>query len=203
MYAELNRLVANMIKKGEVAEVKPGFVRVNTGGLVTDWLEYFVPAAGLVAGHRMPSIGEKCMIFSPSGDPAAGAVLTGLATNNLPSPSTDENITMTKYPDGAISAYNHATGALEFTGHKTTVLKSATSVLIESPETTVKGALTVTGPFVYQGGMTGSGGDGGGATSIRGSFKMVGSFTQAGGKMTSNGIVVDEHDHVEGVGKPI
>ena len=52
MYAELSRMIANLIKQGVVAEVNAsaGLVRVRHGELLTDWLGYFVPAAGGVVG---------------------------------------------------------------------------------------------------------------------------------------------------------
>ena len=53
MYAELSRMIANLIKQGVVAEVNAsaGVVRVRHGELLTDWLGYFVPAAGGVSVH--------------------------------------------------------------------------------------------------------------------------------------------------------
>lgn len=64
--AELSRLLANLIKQGTIAESDPaaGRVRVQHGGLTTDWLPYFVPAAGGVSVHRPPSVGENCIVLT-------------------------------------------------------------------------------------------------------------------------------------------
>ena len=68
MSAEDQRKTANLIKQGNIAESDPaGRVRVRIGNLLTDWLPYFVPFAGGVSVHRPPSVGENCLVLSPSG----------------------------------------------------------------------------------------------------------------------------------------
>ena len=45
--AELNRLIANIVRTGKIWEVQAGLVRVEfSPELQTDWLQYFVPFAG-------------------------------------------------------------------------------------------------------------------------------------------------------------
>ena len=78
---EAMRLIANLIKEGVIEAVDPkGFVRVRHGGILSDWLGYFVPAAGGVSVHRPPSIGERCIMLSLSGETANAVVLCGLAS---------------------------------------------------------------------------------------------------------------------------
>jgi hypothetical protein len=60
----------------------------------------------------------------------------------------------------------------------TTELDSSGNVTIKAPQTTVEGPLTVTGPFAFQSGMTGSAGSGGGKTmTIDGDADFSGTVT--------------------------
>lgn len=195
MYAELSRMIANLIKQGVVAEVNAsaGLVRVRHGELLTDWLGYFVPAAGGVSVHRPPSVGENCIVLSPSGEPANGLVLCGVKSSVHQQPSGSADETVVRFPDGARAEYNHAAGRLKLSGVKTVEVQAATSLTIDCPANTVKGALTVEGLFTYQSGLSGDNGETG-TTVIRGSFVHEGSFVNTG-SMSSNGVVVDTHVH--------
>lgn len=195
--AEILRRLENLIKRGEIAEVNPaqGLVRVAIGRLRTEWLPYFVPAAGGVSVHRPPSVGEICIVLSPSGETAAGMVLCGLAGNAYPSPSGSAGETVTLYPDGAIVKYKHDSSAMEITGIKTGYVQAAEKITIDCPQTTTKGALTVEGLFTYMAGMVGAGGGAGGSgTRITGPIEHVGEYTNTG-SVVSNGVNLSEHDH--------
>ena len=79
-----SRNIENLIKIGTVSQTDPvaNRIRAQHGGLITDWLPYFVPAAGGVSIWRLPSIGEGCIILSPSGEPENGIIILRLL--NLP-----------------------------------------------------------------------------------------------------------------------
>ena len=196
--AQLSRCLENLIKRGEIAEVNPaaGQVRVRIGGLTTDWLDYFVPAAGQVSVHRPPSVGEVCVVLSPSGEPGAGMVLCGLAGKAHPSPSDSAGETVTIYPDGAIVKYNHVSGSLNVSGIKTGTIQAAQSLLIDCPQTTTTGAFTVQGLFTYLAGMAGNAaaGAGGAGTVIKGPINHLGELTNTG-RITSNGKTLHSHTH--------
>lgn len=193
MTAELNRKTANLIKEGTVSQTDPAAnrVRVKHGELETDWLPYFVPFAGGVSVHRLPSVGEYCTVISPSGDMAGGLVLCGIASDRFPAPSTDPADTVVKFPDGGVIRYNHNSGAM--------VLKAISSLTIDTPQTTVTGNLTVKkqttsqGLLTYQNGMTGTGGAGG-ATNISGNINHTGTLSNSG-DITANGISLSSHTH--------
>lgn len=82
----------------------------------------------------------------------------------------------------------------------------AKKVLFDAPESEFTGdvlikgkgvvtqSLTSVGPFAYQSGMTGLPGSGGGKTTISGPVE------QSGGPMSSNGITVNTHTHVDSRG---
>ena len=192
--SDFARMIANLIKQGVIAESDPraGLVRVKHGELLTDWIPYFVPAAGGVSVHRPPSVGENCIVLSPSGEPANGVVLCGLASTSHPAPSGSADETVVKFPDGAVAKYNHGAGALDLTGVKTVSINASDSLMIECPQNTVTGTLTVQGLLTYQGGMSGSGG--GAGTVIQGQITHNGTMTNTG-SITSNGIDLSSHKH--------
>lgn len=204
MTAELNRKIANIIKQGVIAESDPAhaLVRVQHGELTTDWLPYFVPAAGNVSVHRPPSVGENCIILSPSGETANGLVLCGMASTSFPSPAQSADETVVKFPDGAIINYNHSSGQM--------TLKAVSKLTIDAPDTLITGNVVIKkmttsqGLLTYTSGMSGSGG-GGGGTTIKGDINHEGTLTN-NGKITSNGVVLDTHIHTGGrsgdTGKP-
>lgn len=187
------RQIENLIKIGTVSAADPAAnrVRVVHGALETDWLPYFVPAAGGVSVWRLPSVGEMCMVLSPSGETENAVALMGIASAQHPAPSGNPDETVVKFPDGAAAKYNHATGALEVSGIKTGSITAAASITINAPQTTVNGKLNVTDLFTYSGGMSGSGG---GGTTITGNFNHNGTLTN-NGRLESNGVVLDGHTH--------
>lgn len=195
MQAEHNRQIANLIKQGTVAECDPVTcrVRVQHGGLTTDWLPYCVPAAGGVSVHRPPSVGENCLLLSPSGETANGVVLCGLASSQYPSPSGSPDETVMVCPDGARFEYNHASGHLNISGIKTVVIQAAQSMVFDTPQATFTGMATVQGLFTYQAGMSGSNGAGG-TTRIEGDMQHIGKLENSGA-VISNGVDLSGHDH--------
>nr|WP_314269810.1 phage baseplate assembly protein V [uncultured Kingella sp.] len=197
MQAEHNRQIANLIRQGNIAEVNPSDsrVRVAVGALLSGWLPYFVPAAGGVSVHRPPSIGENCLLFSPSGETANGIVLCGLASDQFPSPDNTADDTVIRFSDGARFEYNHISGSLKITGIKTAVIQAAQSLTIDTPQAEFTGMLTVKGLLTYLSGIAGSNSAGGSAASIAGNIELAGSLTQQGGKISSNGVVLDSHTH--------
>ena len=138
--------------------------------------------------HRPPSVGENCLVLSPSGETANGLVLCGLMSDQFPQPSNSADETVIRFPDGASIRYNHASGSLDASGIKTITVQAAQSLLIDCPQSSFTGALTVDGLFTYQAGMAGSNGQGG-STTINGDIR------HGGGTLSSNGVVLDAHTH--------
>lgn len=187
---ELARLLENLLRLGNVSDVQPGLpprVRVRSGGIETDWLPWIERRAGKTRTWNPPTIGEQVLLLCPSGDLRNGIVLCGIPTDagDVPSHSLDETVTL--YPDGARTLYNHVTGNLTVTGIRTAVLDAAVSVLVKCPETTFDGAVIVKGLLSYQSGIAGTGG-------VHGN-RITGDFTHEDGKLSSNGVVVHTHKH--------
>lgn len=148
----MRRQIANLIKQGNIAEVNPAECRVRVihGKLQTDWLPYFVPFAGGVSVHRPPSVGENCIVLSPSGETANGVVLCGLMSSQFTSPSSSPDDTVVEFPDGAMIVYNHISGSLKIDGVK--------NVNINSPAIKLTGNVTVSGSLTQTGGELSSNG---------------------------------------------
>ena len=78
---ELSRLLANLIREATVVAYNAeGTVIVQSGGLVSQPLRFFQPSASAINTHRPLSVGENCLVFSPSGEFGNGYVLGGLPT---------------------------------------------------------------------------------------------------------------------------
>lgn len=195
--ADIARRLDNLIRLGTVAGVDHAAARcrVQTGGLLTTWLPWMTHRAGNTLTWDPPTVGEQVIVFSPSGEPGAGIVLTGIytAAHDQPSASADEHVI--DYPDGARIAYNHATGALTVTGIKTATVQASEHVTVDCPENTITGnvlimgTLTVQDLLTYQNGLNGSGGGAGNGNVI------TGQFTHTDGNLSSNGIVLHTHTH--------
>lgn len=196
--AELNRRIENLIRLGTIAEVDhaAALCRVESGGLLTDWLPWFERRAGATREWNPPTVGEQVMVLSPSGVLDGGLVLLGLfsTAHAAPSHSPDEHVI--DYPDGARIAYNHASGALTVTGIKTALVQASESVTADTPythitgDTKIDGTLEVDGLITYHSGMHGEAGAGGG-----GAIVITGDLIHQDGVLQSNGVVLHTHTH--------
>lgn len=159
--AHLSRLIENLIRVGTVHEVDPEQkrCRVNSGGIRTGWLPWFSQRTGTTRDWDPPTIGEQCLILSPSGEVAAGIVLLGIYCNAFDAPSTNPDEHVREYPDGARISYNHVTGALNATGIKTALVQAADHITFDCPQVTFTGKFNVQGLFTYENGMVGIGGE--------------------------------------------
>jgi len=106
--ADLIRRLENLIRLGTVAEVDPATARcrVQTGGLLTGWLPWLAERAGSDRDWDPPSVGEQCMVISPSGEPATGVVLLGLYSAASPAPDNSPDRHRRTYRDGAVIEYD-------------------------------------------------------------------------------------------------
>lgn len=194
---ELSRRLENIIRIGTITEVDHAAARcrVQLGGIESNWLAWSAQRAGNTQTWSPPTVGEQVLVFSPSGEPANGIVMTGIyqAAHNAPSQNPDNHVA--HYPDGAVVSYNHVTGALVAQGIKTGLIQAATSVTLDTPYTHITGQLEVDKLITYHNGMTGEAGTHGGAVTI------TGNLIHNGGTLKSNGIVLHTHTH-PGTGAP-
>ncbi|MBR7777371.1 phage baseplate assembly protein V [Undibacterium rugosum] len=203
--ADLSRRLENMIRLGTIAEVKHSRtpqVRVQLGDITTNWLPVTTPHAGNKKTWCPPSVGEQCIVFSPSGDIGAGIVLPGVNSKHYPAPDDDKNNTRTVYPDGAVIEYNHETHALVVTlpAGATAVVTAPTSVIVKSdaitldaPKTTCTGNLLVEKTLTYMGGMQGYGI----AADAGSSAAVIHGSVHASEDITAGNISLQNHVHRE------
>lgn len=189
--AENDRKLANIVRLGHVAALDEAgaLVRVESGGITTDWLPWITARAGGDRTWHAPEVGEQVVILSPSGDTGQGVVLPSIYQTSSGAPATSKDKHRTQYSDGAYMEYDRAAhhytisvpGGVGVTIIcQTATIQAATSVQVQSPETTITGHVTI------QGGLAVSGG--GGAT-------VSGSVAVTGGTVSADGIDIKTHKH--------
>ncbi|MBM3114962.1 phage baseplate assembly protein V [Jeongeupia naejangsanensis] len=205
MPAEQPRRLESLIRTGTIAAVDHAgaLCRVQTGGLKSEWLQWITLRAGTTRTWSAPTVGEQCLVLSPSGETAAGIVLVGLYSDANPAPSGSPDEHLTQYPDGAVIRYNHAAGALDVTGIKTAKVEASDKVTVDSPTSEFSGDVLIKGDLVVKGkatieqllsylaGLAGSGGSAGGNS------RITGDFIHEGGQLSSNGVVLHLHIHLD------
>ena len=191
---EILRLLHNLIRIGTVAEVDldQALCRVATGDNTTGWLNWLTLRAGQSRSWWAPSEGEQVLILSLGGELDTGFVLPGIFSDDFPPPSASADGLYITFPDGATLHYEPDSGELLADGITTAVINASESVnvtaptitcaasvkiLLDSPEVECTNKLTTATLNVTQGGQ------------------MKGNITHSGGSFTSNGVVVDKHDH--------
>jgi phage baseplate assembly protein V len=114
---DLLRRLENQIRYGTIAAVDHQAARctVSTGGLSVPNLPWLAQRAGSSLDWDPPTVGEQCILFSPSGEPALGVALVGLYSQQRPAPSNSATVRRRKYPDGAVIDYDHASHTLSAT----------------------------------------------------------------------------------------
>lgn len=195
--AEVFRRLDNLVRLGTIAQIDHATARcrVHLGQLVTAWLPWISQRAGTTRSWTPPTVGEQVIVFSPSGEPAAGVVLTGIYTEAHDQPSSSATKHVVEFPDGARIEYDHAASALSATGIKTATVQASEHVTVDCPENTItgnvliQGSLTVEDLLIYRNGLNGSGGSAGNGNVI------TGDLTHTDGDLSSNGIVVHTHTH--------
>lgn len=179
MNAELIRLLENIIRTGVIFAVDEDkwCVRVRSGNLETGWLRWNTPRAGAFNIWIPPSVGEQVSIACIGGNPETAIILGSLYSNDHPAPGSSLKEIVITAPDGAVVRYDADASALEATGMKTAKIQAAVGVTLDTPVVECTKHLKTATFEVTKGG------------------KMQGDIEHSGGKMTSNGVQVDDHGH--------
>ncbi|MEX6151123.1 phage baseplate assembly protein V [Providencia hangzhouensis] len=193
MSAEIRRLIKNLIRIGIVTDVnaKKG-CRVQIGSLETDWLNWITLRAGNTRTMNAPSVGEQVLILALGGELTTAFVLTGIFSNEHSEPTDSLTADHRTYSDGAIIEYEPATGALKATGIKTAnieareqvsattkvvIINASKQINLTTPTVICSENLTCATLNVTEGG------------------EMTGDIVHKNGTFSSNGVVLDDHDH--------
>ncbi|WP_447878436.1 phage baseplate assembly protein V [Serratia fonticola] len=192
--AELHRLINNLIRTGTVTEVDldSWTCRVKTGELETNFLPWSTPRAGDARLWWPPSVGEQVMIFSLSGNLETAIVAPALFSDGNPPPGLQAKTLTIQFSDDAVIQYDANSGALAATGMKTAQIEAAESITAETKQVIAKATVKITleTPTVEcSNHLTAK------TLSITEGGTMKGNITHSGGKLSSNGVVVDDHDH--------
>lgn len=184
--AELERLLANIIRLGTVAELDEHAARVtvDVGGLVTDWLPWLTARAGATRTWSAPRPGEQVVVLSPYGDLSQAVALPAVYQDAHPAPTDSRDIERTVYPDGSSVDYDSRAGTLTvnvvgsgrvIVNCQSAAINAAREVTLNTPKTTCTGALTVQGHLTWKAGMTGVG-----AAAIAGNVAISGGLSNNG-----------------------
>lgn len=191
---ELLRLIRNLIRTGVIVEVDlaDGRCRVQTGGIVTDWLQWLTTRAGRSRTWWAPSVGEQVLLLAVGGELDTAFVLPGIFSDDHPAPSASADALHIDFPDGAVIEYEPETSALTVSGIKTAdvtvsdsiavtvpvvTVKAKTRIILDTPEVVCTNKLTAAMLKVTKGGT------------------MSGDIEHTGGTFKSNGVQVDDHSH--------
>lgn len=110
---EGDRRAVGGVRLGVVAERDLGRARVRVRldeQLLTDWLPWGAWAAGRLRVWSPPTIGEQCLVLSPSGDPESGVAMPAVfqQAGSFPTPSDNPDQTLLKWDDGGYFVYDLA-----------------------------------------------------------------------------------------------
>jgi phage baseplate assembly protein V len=195
--SELDRRLGNLVRMGTIAELDDAqaLVKVDLGDVTTDWLPWATMRAGEDRTWHAPEPGEQVMVLAESGELAHGVVLPGIYQDKYGAPSNTRNKSRTEFKDGAFIEYDReghkhvldvpAGGSITLhIGGTTLKLEDGQAtlttpkLLVDSPDSTFTGAVTVQGLLTYLAGMAGSGGSGA-AAAITGNVIVTGGDVKA------------------------
>lgn len=221
MTAEIERQLANLIRIGRVKEVDAAkaLVKLEIGGLTTDWLSWGTARAGTTRSWSAPTVGEQRVLLSPYGDMSQGVIGPAIFQDDHAAPANSGDQEHVVFPDGSTVDYNSATNTLTVTvaaagnvvinckhatlnaaddvtvNTKTATVNASSGVTVDTPLAHFTNAVTVDGMLTYGGGLTGKPGA---AATMKGNLSLTGDYASTGG-MTNNGKQVGSNLRVTGV----
>ncbi|EIV5418964.1 phage baseplate assembly protein V [Klebsiella aerogenes] len=191
---DILRLLRNLIRTDVIIETDfdAGRCRVQSGGIVTDWIQWLTARAGRSRTWWAPSVGEQVLILAVGGELDTAFVLPAIFSDEHPAPSVSADAFHIAFPDGAVIEYEPDTGALSVTGITTAEIVASKSITATVPVVMIKADTRVTldTPEVVCTNKLITG-----TLEVKKGGKMSGNIEHAGGKFTSNGVQVDDHDH--------
>ena len=81
--ASPTQALSNLLRFGHIAEIAGTACRVQSGGLLTDFIGCFAPCAGEHSTWTPLSVGEQVLLLCPDGDTANAVALRGLHSEAL------------------------------------------------------------------------------------------------------------------------
>ncbi|EKN3776845.1 phage baseplate assembly protein V, partial [Yersinia enterocolitica] len=139
-----------------------------------------------------PSEGEQVLILSLGGELDTAFVLPGIFSDDFPPPSASADGLYLAFPDGATLHYEPESGELQADGVKTAVINASESINATAPTITCAASVKIlldTPEVECTQNLTTA------TLNVKSGGKMSGNIEHSGGKFSSNGVVVDDHDH--------
>lgn len=154
--AELQRMLANIIRVGVIEELDAANarVKVNVSGLVTDWLPWGTDAAGRVRKWSPKQVGEQVLLFSPYGDPSQAIVGPSIYQEQFPANDNNMGRETTTFADGTTVSYDQKAGAMTINVAgaglvnvqcKTATVKATDQVTLDTPNVHCTGNIKADG----------------------------------------------------------
>ena len=159
---ELDRRQGNIYRVGVIAAVDAaqGLATVDLGDLVTDWLPWLTPRAGLDRAWSTPDVGEQVAILTP-GDPSQGVIIGSLFSNAKPANGDDGKDRRLTFSDGTVVEFDRTASVLNVTlnpAGSANVTVGATEFHLVDGQATVKAtAITMDGNVTITGTLTTAG----------------------------------------------
>lgn len=174
LLGDLARKLENIIRLGKIKHVDYAKARcvVDFQGIETAPLLWLNMRAGDDRTWDSPSVGEQCIVVSPSGELANGIVLFGLYSQTHPAPQQQSYIKSRHFSDGAIIQYDTQQHQLT-----ATLPNGGTAVI------TAQGGITLNGNTTINGNLT-----------TNGNSHSKGTIT-TDGDVIADGISLKNHQH--------
>ncbi len=102
---DILRQLRNLIRTGVIVDtdLDTGRCRVQTGGIVTDWLQWLTHRAGRSRSWWAPSVGEQVLILAVGGELDTAFVLPAIFSDDHSAPSASADAFHIAFPDGAVN----------------------------------------------------------------------------------------------------
>ncbi len=144
---EANRRLANLVQVGvvESADYGTGTLRVRIGDIVTADLPMSSARAGGDRTWWPYEIGEQVIVFAPSGNLAAGAILGAMPSDAAPAPGDRAGLHRTIYANGTVIEFDRDANHLRL--H----LGAGSAEIVATGGLLITGDVTVTGDVVADG----------------------------------------------------
>lgn len=186
LLGDFSRRLENLIRFGVVKSINYAQARctVDFQGIETTELAWLNLRAGEDRTWDSPSIGEQCIVLSPSGELANGIVIFGLYSQAHPAPQQQAHIKSRHFSDGAIIQYDTQQHQLT-----ATLPSGGTAVITAQGGITLNGNTTINGNLLTNGNTTTTGNQ-----SVQGTSHSTGTIS-CDGDVKAGSISLKHHTH--------